>query len=68
MIRVLRIWLLRWRCFWCEIALDIDRTQIALHTPSLERNKKRLARLEFELDQLYAPQSIIMQALDRSRK
>ena len=67
MIRRIRILILRWRCFWCSCAIEIDRAQIAVHTPSLERNTRRLARLEFELDMLYAPRSIITQAINRHR-
>lgn len=64
--KTLRILKLRWQLYWCQIALEIDEAQIALHLPSLERNRKRLAHLEFKLDQAYAPQSLIMQAINRA--
>ena len=65
MIRLAKIILLKWKRFWLCIAVEIDEQAIAAHAPSLERNRTRLAHLEFELDQLYRPESIIMQALRR---
>lgn len=63
--RAFKIITLRWQRFWLAIAVEIDEEAIRAHQPSLERNRKRLAHLEFELDQLYAPQSLIMQAINR---
>lgn len=63
--RALRIAALRWQRWWAALAVEIDEAQVALHAPSLERNRKRLQHIEFQLDQLYMPQSLIMQALRR---
>ena len=68
MIRFFRILILRWRCWWTQIALDIDAAQIAIHIPSKERNLKHLSRLEFQLDQLYAPSSLIIKSLRRTSR
>lgn len=65
MIRFLKILALRWRCWWLEVAIEIDNAGIDAHSGSLKRNLNRLERLEFALDQLHAPQSLIMQALRR---
>lgn len=66
--RTLKILHLRWQRWWACLAVEIDEAQIATHLPSLERNRKRLQNIEFELDQLYMPQSIIMRAISRTRR
>lgn len=65
MTRTLRIISLRWQAWWVEFSLEIDEAQVAIHTPSLERNLKRLATLRAELDRLYSPASLISRALRR---
>lgn len=64
----LRILHLKWQRFWLCMAVEIDEAAVAQHQPSLERNRARLQHVEFELDKLYAPQSLIMEALRRVKQ
>ena len=65
MIRWLRVLVLRYRRWWIHLSLEIDEAQVALHTPSLERNKERLRRIDAAIEAARSPSSIIQQAMRR---
>lgn len=64
----LRIWRLQCREVWLGILIDVEQGRILDAGRNLAEAEKRMARTRFELDAMYAPQSLIIQALRRMSK